>query len=72
MKHGHTRYMRFADAREAFNRATHSDALPEMQLAESNQPVEITGSHCWAVIPIGVILAFGLVALWASKGWTGL
>lgn len=27
MKHGHTRHMRFADAREAFNRATHSDAL---------------------------------------------
>lgn len=25
---------------EAFNRATHSDALPEMQLAETIQPVE--------------------------------
>lgn len=66
MKHGHTRHMRFADAREAFNRATHSDALPEMQLAESIQPVEITGSHCWAVIPIGFVLVGILTVIGAN------
>ena len=68
MKHGHTRHLRFADTLEAFNRATHSDALPEMQLApaESTQPVEITGSHCWAVIPIGFVLVVILTVIGAN------
>jgi len=88
VKHGHTRHMRWTTANgsipstrcERCQRPTpiliHGlgfDCCADASApAESIQPVEITGSHCWAVIPIGVVLAFGLVALWAAKGWTGL
>lgn len=58
--------MTHRDTLEAFNRATHSDALPEMQLAETTQPVEITGSHCWAAIPLGFVLIVILTVIGAN------
>lgn len=49
-----------AHALEAFNRATHSDALAEMQIAPAEElQVEesIVGSHCGLVVPMAFILA---------------
>lgn len=48
-------------------RATHTDALREMQLvpAETEQPVEIVGSHAWTVIPMAGALAFVLTVIGA-------
>lgn len=52
------------DALEAFNRATHSDALREMQLepAETIQPIVGTGTN-W--LPF---MAFGLVFILTVVG----
>jgi hypothetical protein len=59
-----------AHALEAFNRATHSDALPEMQLepAETEQPVHpMEGAFPirWAV-PLAFALGVILTVVWSN------
>lgn len=63
----HTRHLRLT--REQYNRATHSDALPEMQLvpAEAMQPVEIIRTIPKREIA-GWFAVFGLLAVVAA-GW---
>lgn len=70
MKHAHTRHLRLT--REQFNRATHSDALEEMQLvpAEAMQPIEIIRTipkreiaGWFAVAALFVTLAAGLAVI---------
>lgn len=70
MKHAHTRHLRMT--REQFNRASHSDALEEMQLvpAEAMQPIEIIRTipkreiaGWFAVAAIFVALAAGLAVI---------
>ena len=52
-----TRHARFAGAQEAFNRASHSDALREMQLEPVKQPMPLVGYRPhWSLYA----MAFGL------------
>lgn len=48
MKHAHTRHLRcitpYEDAQEAFNRASHGDALREMQIVPFDRPLEVVRS----------------------------
>lgn len=59
--------MKYADALEKYNRATHSDALPEMQLvpAEAMQPVEIIRTIPKREVA-GWFAVFGLLAVVAA------
>lgn len=61
----HTRHLRLT--REQYNRATHSDALREMQLvpAEAMQPIEIIRTIPKREIA-GWFLVFGLLAVVAA------
>lgn len=65
MKHAHTRHLRLT--REQFNRASHTDALPEMQLvpAEAMQPIEILRTIPKREIA-GWFAVFGLLAVVAA------
>ncbi len=58
--------MTYAHELERFNRASFGPPTPELAPAESIQPVEITGSHCWAVIPIGFVLVVILTVIGAN------
>lgn len=71
MKHAHTRHLRLVvtDEREAFNRASHSDALREMQVAPFEQPLKVIRSidrseAIWSTI-IFLALGFCVGALFA-------
>lgn len=58
-----------AHALEAFNRATHPDALPEMQFAEELQPVEHpfrNGMSPWVYGPAIAALTFILTVIGAN------
>lgn len=63
--------MNYTDAREAFNRASHSDALREMQLVPAEEiqrdPVSIIRTIPAREIA-GWFLVFGLLAVVAA-GW---
>ena len=57
------------ERQEWFNRATHSDALREMQLvpteAEKPKP-SIVGTGGWLVIPMALALTAACVCIWAG------
>lgn len=60
-------HRRFADSLEAYNRATHSDALREMQLepAEMHQPMPLVGYRPhWSLYA----MAFGLTIILTVVG----
>lgn len=63
--------MNYTDAREAFNRASHSDALREMQLAPAEE-VQRDAISVIRTIPkreiAGWFAVFGLLAVVAA-GW---
>lgn len=69
----------YAHAREAFNRASHSDALPEMQLvpAEAIQRDPTPDEHPVITLRFGVVLAvlsavlMGVHLAWVHAGMPG-
>ena len=67
MKHAHTRHLGLT--REQFNRATHSDALPEMQLVPAEEiqrdPISVIRTIPKREIA-GRFAVFGLLAVVAA------
>ncbi len=53
----------YRDALEAYNRETHSDALPEMQLvpAETVQPLPLEGASVPLWVYAGMVVLFALM-----------